>query len=288
MAGGTESRCERFEFAQHRRQPFGDHVARLGPQQRRAACTRRAASTFGAVTTTAAQHPVRARIGRWPYQSDVAHLVLVDHHMIPDEDDVERWIAEARGGGARSIRTGALFPPSVPAFAATGFDVIDTLSLMELDLTRREHPSPRAWTSTRPLSRVRRHQLDEAAEIDRRAFPEPWANDRAALGDIVDATPSARARCVRVDGRMVAFAVSGRARDWGYLQRLAVDPQSRRLGLARLLVIDALGWMRRRRVDRVLVNTSTDNDAADALYRSCWFSRRAERLSILERALDDR
>lgn len=239
------------------------------------------------MTTTAAKHPVRARIGRWPYRSDVAHLVLLDHHMIPDEDDVGRWLADARAGGARSIRTGALFPPSVPAFAATGFDVIDTLSLLELDLTRREHPSSGRWASTRSLSRLRRHQLDEAADIDRRAFPEPWANDRTALADIVDATPAARARCVRADGRMVAFAISGRAGDWGYVQRLAVEPQSRRLGLARLLVVDALGWMRRRGVERVLVNTATDNHAAAALYHSCGFARRAEQLSILERALDD-
>mgnify|MGYP001818716636 CR=1 FL=1 len=288
MARSPESRSERFEFAQYRRQPFGDHIARLGRWGRRATRTRPAASTFGAVTTTAAQHPVRARIGRWPYRSDVAHLVLLDHHMVPDEDDVERWLTDARDGGARSIRTGALFPPSVPAFAAAGFDVIDTLRLLECDLTRREHPSSERWASTRSLSRLRRHQLDEAAEIDRQAFPEPWANDRAALADIVDATPAARSRCVRVDGRMVAFAVSGRAGMSGYIQRLAVEPQSRRLGFARLLVVDALGWMRRRGVDRVLVNTATDNHGAAVLYRSCGFVERVEQLRILERPLDDR
>ena len=118
MAGRAKPRGERFEFAQHRRQPFGDH----GRQVRTTAAPcdphSAGASTFGAVTTTAAQHPVRARIGRWPYRSDVAHLVLLDHHMVPDEDDVERWLADARAGDARSMRTGALFPPSVPAFAA--------------------------------------------------------------------------------------------------------------------------------------------------------------------------
>jgi ribosomal protein S18 acetylase RimI-like enzyme len=240
------------------------------------------------VTTTAAQRPVRARIGRWPYEADIAHLALLDHHMIPDQRDVQRWLDDARDGGARSIRTGALFPPSVPAFAAAGFEVIDTLSLLELDLTGRDDLSRGRRASTRSPSRLHRHQLGEAAGIDRRSFPEPWANDRAALADIVDATPAARARCVRVDGRMVAFAISGRAGDWGYVQRLAVEPRSRRLGLARLLVVDALGWMRRRGVDRVLVNTATDNHAAAALYRACGFVPRAEQLSILERVLDDR
>jgi len=252
------------------------------------------------VTTTAAQQPVRARIGRWPYEDDVAHLALLDHHMIPGRHDVERWLDDARNGGAHSIRTGALFPPSVPAFTEAGFEVIDTLSLMELDLTqgdmrgdmrsdtRGDDRSAGRSASTRSLSRLRRHQLGEAAGIDRRSFPEPWANDRGTLADIVDATPAARARCVRVDGRMVAFAISGRAGDWGYVQRLAVDSQHRRVGLARLLVVDALAWMRRRGVDRVLVNTAGDNHAAAALYRSCGFVPRPEQLSILERALDDR
>jgi ribosomal protein S18 acetylase RimI-like enzyme len=243
---------------------------------------------FGSVTTTAAQHPVRARIGRWPYRSDVAHLVLLDHHMVPDIADVRRWIVDARAGGARSMRTGALFPPAVPAFTATGFEVIDTLSLLELDLARRVDTARSGRPPARSLSRLRRHQLDEAAQIDRQAFPELWANDREALAEIIAATPSARARCVRVDGQMVAFAISGRAHDWGYVQRLAVDPRSRRLGLARLLVVDALDWMQRRRVTRVLVNTATDNHAATALYRSCGFEERAEHLHILERRLDDR
>ncbi len=62
-------------------------------------------------------------------------------------------------------------------------------------------------------------------------------------------------------------------------------PSARRRGLARLLVADALDWMRRRNVERVLVNTATDNTAALALYRSLGFIERPERLTILERSL---
>ena len=84
---------------------------------------------------------------------------------------------------------------------------------------------------------------------------------------------------------MVAFSISGRASTWGYVQRLAVDPSARRRGLARLLVTDAIDWMRRRNVEQVLVNTATDNTAALALYRSLGFVERPERLKILERSL---
>ena len=240
------------------------------------------ASTFVAVNTTAAEHPVRARLGQWPYEADVAHLVLLDHHMVPDRDHVESWIDDARAQGATRLRTGALFPPSTPAFVTAGFEVIDTLSLLELDLTRP------AGELTRPAARLRRlrpTQIDEAAAIDSRAFPAPWANNPAALRDIITATPRHRARCVDLDGRMVAFSISGRASTWGYVQRLAVDPSARRGGLARLLVTDAIDWMRRRKVEQVLVNTATDNTAALALYRSLGFVERPERLKILERSL---
>jgi ribosomal protein S18 acetylase RimI-like enzyme len=242
------------------------------------------ASTFVAMNTTAAAHPVRARLGRWPDRADVAHLVLLDHHMVPDRDHVESWLADGRAQGATTLRTGALFPPSTPAFLAAGFEVIDTLSLLELDL-RDNAPGRTGERHVARLRRLRPSQLDEAAAVDQRAFPAPWANNAAALGDIVNATPRHRARCVLHDGQMVAFSISGRASTWGYVQRLAVDPSARRRGLARLLVADALDWMRRRDVERVLVNTATDNAAALALYRSLGFVERPERLTILERSL---
>lgn len=236
------------------------------------------------MNTAAAEHPVRARLSRWPGDADVAHLVLLDHHMVPDRDHVESWIADAREQGATKLRTGALFPPSAPAFLAGGFEVIDTLSLLELDL----HVPLPARTNEQPGARLRRlraSQLDDAAIIDQSAFPAPWANNTTALHDIVTATPRHRARCVYRNGQMVAFSISGRASTWGYLQRLAVDPSARRLGLARLLVVDALDWMTRRNVERVLVNTAVDNTAALALYRSLGFVERPERLTILERSL---
>ena len=239
------------------------------------------------MNTTAAEHPVRARLGRWPDDADVAHLVLLDHHMVPDRDHVDSWVADARAQGATALRTGALFPPSAPAFLAAGFEVIDTLSLLELD-HRSSPPARDRNTVGRPAARLRRlrpSQLDDAAIVDRHAFSAPWANNAAALHDIVTATPRYRARCVRQDGQMVAFSISGRASTWGYLQRLAVDPSARRSGLARLLVADALDWMRRRNVERVLVNTATDNVAALTLYRSLGFIERPERLTILERSL---
>jgi len=245
-------------------------------------------STFGAVSSLAAARPARARLGRWPYDQLVAHLVLLDHHMEPSTADVARWVDEAAQQGAHAVRTGALFPNAAPAFFDAGFHVADTLTLLARDLDHLPSPGiaprPRGGAPIK-LRRLRPPMLREAAEIDRRSFSTPWANDAEALADILDATPYHRSRCVHLDGRMVGFSISGRADRSGYIQRLAVDPGTRRLGIAQLLLADALRWMQRRDITRALVNTATDNRAALALYQSVGFEHQPGSLVILERAL---
>jgi ribosomal protein S18 acetylase RimI-like enzyme len=235
------------------------------------------------VSAAAADHPVRARLGSWPGDPTVAHLVLLDHHMVPTAADLQRWTSEARARGARLLRTGALFEPSTPAFVDAGFRIIDRLTLLQLDLARATPHDHRPPDRSGPrLRRLRPAMLDDAAAVDRRAFAAPWGNDGAALRDVMAATPQHRSRCVVRDGRMVAFAISGRAGTSGYVQRLAVDPGARRDGLGRRLVDDALQWMRRRDVARVLVNTADDNEAALALYRSLGFRPRPDGLTVFE------
>jgi ribosomal protein S18 acetylase RimI-like enzyme len=234
------------------------------------------------VSSLAAARPARARLGPWPYDDRVAHLVLLDHHMVPTSADVASWIADAKHQGAHVVRTGALFPNSVDAFFDAGFRVADTLSLLARPAT--VSTPPRVSGAVR-LRRLRPAMLAEAAEIDRRSFSKPWANDPSALGDIMAATPYHRSRSVHLDGRMVAFSISGRADRSGYVQRLAVDPSARRRGFARLLLDDAVRWMMRRDTCEALVNTASDNHAALALYASFGFERQPGELLILERAL---
>jgi len=226
-----------------------------------------------------AQPPVRARIGTWPYHPDIAHLVLLDHNMVPHPHHVRDWIDEAGRRGARAIRTGAVFPRAAPAFLAAGFVEIDRLALLDLDLVRTTFPTPDA---PHRLHRLRRTRLGAAARVDAAAFGTTWGNDATALAEINDATPHHRARHVMRHGDTVAFAISGRARTVGYVQRLAVHPDHRRDGIGRQLLHDALGWMRRRGVTRVMVNTAVDNTAALRLYDGFGFRRSDDTLVMLE------
>lgn len=236
----------------------------------------------------------RARIGTWPHEPDVGHLVLTDHAMVPSETDVMDWVAIARSRRLRALRTGAVFSAASRAFVARGFVEIDSLLLLQLDLTddraldltRAEPPSRTPRILRGPTRRLTDTRIREAVVVDQRAFGKRWSNDATSLAEIRDATPSHRNRMIAEHGTLRGFAMSGRAGSRGYIQRLAVDPDSQRSGCGRMLVVDALSWMRRHRVDKVLVNTAADNVAALALYESFGFRRDTDTLRVLELALD--
>ncbi|MDW3215390.1 MAG: GNAT family N-acetyltransferase [Ilumatobacteraceae bacterium] len=218
---------------------------------------------------------------QWPNDPTVAHLIFVDHQTVPTREVVESAVEHAWAKGARAIRTSALFPASAAMVASAGFAPIDQLALLQVQLdqtTMRRLGEPRHRTrSMTPWS----HHV--AAAVDQRAFGPLWGNDAASLRDIRTATPAHRARMVRVGRRLAGFALAGAAADSGYLQRIAVDPEHRRLGIARDLVIDALTWMHADRRLRALVNTGVDNHAALALYEGLGFTRLPDLLTIAER-----
>lgn len=201
--------------------------------------------------------------------------------MVPQPDDVTGWLREAAATGASTARTNALFPDAAEVFADAGFSTADTLALLELDV---RGPRPERTRAGRNRTRrLRRTDLEAAAELDRQAFGESWSNDHDSLDAIRRATPYHRSRGVRRDDDLVGFVISGRAGTTGYIQRLAVAPALRRQGIAQVLLTDSLAWMTRRSVVTVLVNTGTDNEAALALYRSIGFRELDVPLRIMER-----
>ena len=123
-------------------------------------------------------------------------------------------------------------------------------------------------------------------DLDALAFDDFWQLGPDGLRDALQATPAARFRVA--EGRRggpIAYAITGRAGRRGYLQRIAVHPDARRQGLGRVLVFDALRWLRHHDVQRALVNTQWENHGALALYESCGFRRLPVGLCVLDRAL---
>ena len=86
---------------------------------------------------------------------------------------------------------------------------------------------------------------------------------------------------------MLAYSVTGRAADRGYIQRLAVHPDHQRLGIGTALVADSLRWLRRSGARLALVNTQERNAGALSLYVECGFSPEPAGLTVLERLITD-
>lgn len=210
-----------------------------------------------------------------------AHLVIADHTTAPPAELVRSWVAVLGDRGFEHVRTGALADEPRRAFEEAGFEVHQQLVLLRIDPTdvtdrgrRRRGDRIRSARTTSDLT--------AATAIDRAAFGVEWSIDDAGILDACSATPSHRMRMIGD----VAYAVTGRAQDTGFLQRLAVHPDAQGRGHGRRLVVDSLDWLRRWRVRTAMVNTHVDNLAALGLYESIGFDRLRDRLVVMGRAVE--
>lgn len=227
----------------------------------------------------------RLRIARWRGDTTIAYLTPARGR--PTEASVERALDDLSGAGFDAALTAALGPADQEPFTRAGFTVHERLHLLTRTVT--DLPSLRPG-STR-LRRGRRADREAILSVDAAAFPGFWRLDGSGLDDAMTATPSARLRVASPTGRgtrVDGYAITGRAASRGYLQRLAVDPERRRQGVASALVLDGLRWLRRWGAREVLVNTQEDNLTALSLYETLGFRRQPEGLAVLRRDLPHR
>lgn len=230
----------------------------------------------------------RARSGPWRGDAGVAQLTPLPDSPPLSVGFVRHCLDQLAASGFARVLTGALGPLEQDGFLAAGFAVQEELHLLSHDLRQLPAPDDDAGLAVR---RARPTDRREVLDVDGRAFPPFWRLDEGGLDEALGATPHTRFRvvagaCSDADVRPVAgYAITGRAGRRGFLQRLAVDPGARRLGLGRGLVMDGLRWLRRWHVERAVVNTQIDNHAALALYRSLGFRREPVGLSVLATGL---
>lgn len=235
-----------------------------------------------------------ARVRPWPFQPTVAHLVILHQQQrLPSLADLGRWGEQLRSLGFTSVRTGALAVAAGLRVETAGYTPVQELALLAHD-----HPGAGAaaasQVSSARTSRLTERHLEVASAIDCAAFGSGWQLDGASVADVCRATPRHRGRLAHYDAPgdtagdttgPAGYAITGRDARQGFLQRLAVRPEVQGHGVGRLLVHDCLQWLARWRVQRVLVNTATDNAAALALYERAGFHRLGERLRVYERSL---
>jgi ribosomal-protein-alanine N-acetyltransferase len=217
-----------------------------------------------------------ARLSSWRGHDDVAYLT-VGAVRPPTAEIVDRCLRALRRQGFGTVVTSALPPADTLPFIDAGFSVRERLHLLMHDM--RELPP-----TSRTTRRARRSDRRRVLKLDHLAFDDFWRLDEPGLMDAIKATPSYRFRVID-NGRLRAYAITGRAERRGYLQRIAVHPDARGEGLGRAVVADALHWLRRHRSMQTLVNTPLDNEPAVALYKSCGFREMPTGLCVMGRDL---
>ncbi|MFZ4583801.1 MAG: GNAT family N-acetyltransferase [Acidimicrobiia bacterium] len=218
-----------------------------------------------------------ARLGNWRGQPHIAQITVAATGPAPSPV-VDRCVGHLRTNGFQSVFTSALAPEDTKPFLDEGFEVHERLHLLEHDL--RTIPP-----ITAPTRRARRRDEPAVLQVDQLGFDDFWQFSATDLRDAIAATPNHRYRVVADGDLVLAYAITGRAAGQGYLQRLAVHPDARRAGLGTTLVADALRWLRRRGVQRALVNTQMGNGGAVELYERCGFRQLPISLAVLGRTL---
>lgn len=220
----------------------------------------------------------RLRVGPFRGDDHIAYVAPLPDGQPPTTDAVLRCCELLAGRGYAEVVTAALGPAESHGFLTAGFEVRERLHLLAHDLL--DLPA----ASDASLRRGRRSDRAAALAVDARAFESFWRLDDEGFEEAMTATPSSRFR-VADDGRVLGYAIAGRAARRGFLQRLAVDPDAQRRGLGAALVADALRWMKRRGVDRAVVNTQERNESAVHLYERLGFRIQPGGLAVLRAQL---
>jgi ribosomal protein S18 acetylase RimI-like enzyme len=215
------------------------------------------------------------QVAAWRGTDHTVVMSPVPDRPAPGPADIVRELDHLADLGVERVLTGALHHGELGPFLAAGFVEHERLHLLRHDLIGGPEP-----TAPVRLRRAWRRDQPDILTIDERAFDTFWALDRRGLDDAVRATPSSRFR-VATDGAITGYAITGRAADRGYLQRLAVDPDRHREGIGAALVADSLRWLRRSGARVAVVNTQERNEGALALYLATGFVLEPYGLTVL-------
>jgi len=99
---------------------------------------------------------------------------------------------------------------------------------------------------------------------------DAWSHGLIRVGLEGD-MPTIRYLVAEVGGRVVGYAVASYAGDIAELQRIGVDPRSRRRGVAGALLDDVVAEAPRTGADRLILEVREDNAGALSFYASRGF-----------------
>ncbi len=212
-----------------------------------------------------------------PWRGDT-HVALVGPRRDgrrPNPYDIAHCLDELASRGVSRAITPALGHLDAQPFLDAGFQLHENLHLLAKHLGQALPDPNRKLKPGRPWHR------SAVLGVDSEAFEPFWQFDRLSLREARHATPTSRFRVAVVDRKLIGYAVTGRAGDRGYLQRLAVAPAAAGRGLGTALVLDGFHWLKKRGAHTVMVNTQEHNTRALDLYEHLGFVRQHPGLVVL-------
>ncbi len=231
--------------------------------------------------------PGNSRVRVVPWQGD-AFTALVGPKLTgrgPSTSDILDCLSSLRQLGVKRAVTPALNPQDTQPFLQAGFQPRERLHLLAYPLLPGQRVNTSPQTSVR-IKAGRAWHRDSVIGIDKMAFDSFWQFDRRMLQEAMGATPTHRFRIATSrsndDNKAVlGYAVTGRAGQRGYLQRLAVAPFAQGQGIGTALIQDSTHWLHRRGVRTAYVNTQERNEGAFQLYQRLGFLPQPEGLVVL-------
>lgn len=183
-----------------------------------------------------------------------------------------QFFAERRGVVVAAI---TLHPWFTELLQSSGFTEVQQIVLLEHTVPAyQEIPLP-AGIEIRSMNR---DDLPAVARLDALAFAPLWQNSLASLQRAyVQAGPATVAVS---NNEIIGYQISTKNPFGVHLARLAVNPAYQGRGLGYAIVQDLLRHTRHQGIQRVSVNTQSDNAASLALYQKIGFARTGEQYQV--------
>ena len=138
-------------------------------------------------------------------------------------------------------------------------------------------------THTAPDVSIHSMKLEDipaVVSVDSAAFTPLWQHSQSSFEM---AFPQAILATVAfLDNQVVGYQISTQTPSGAHLARLAILPAFQRHGIGLALVADLVEQLRRRSINRLTVNTQSNNMASLALYQQAGFVRTGEQYPVYE------
>ena len=111
--------------------------------------------------------------------------------------------------------------------------------------------------------------LDQVAELDRKAFDPAWTISRVSMEHVF--LSAAHSTVAEMDGHIVGYELSTSSYFSAHLTRLAVSPDFKKANIGYSLTRAMLEFFSSRGIQQITVNTQDDNAASIGLYKKLGF-----------------